>query len=93
MRLEYVKPMQIQKITILNCSNSKSTDKLKIKWQYKLTGKDSIIYLFEVNLFILRERARAQVEEGQRERENPKQTPCCQHRVQHGARTHETTRS
>ena len=27
------------------------------------------------------------------ERENPKQAPCCQHKAQYGALTHETVRS
>ena len=46
-------------------------------------------YIFNVYLFILRERVQTGEGQGEREAENPKQAPHCQHRAQCGAGTQE----
>ena len=49
----------------------------------------SLFYKKNVYLFILRETEHKQGRgRDKREKENPKQAPCCQHRAQHGAWTH-----
>ena len=50
----------------------------------------NVFFFFFFLMFILRERVCEQGRGRERETENPKQTPHCQHRAQSGARTHKT---
>ena len=61
-------------------------------WQQLRKGKKKYGRLFFLDLFILRERTHVhmcEVGTEMGERENPKQTPSCQHRAQHEAQSQE----
>ena len=59
-------------------------------WMDRLDMSPFFWYVYFTFIYFERDRERTRVGDGQlkRERENPKQAPCCRHRALRGARTH-----